>query len=88
VGRAFPDKVKRAQGAGVTTKSGQITRTLDKDYDLVWFLERCLSNALRLETYIQDAERESDQEVVDLFRKARPTARAPNWEEPAGSATK
>ncbi|MET9384755.1 hypothetical protein ABZY09_27730 [Streptomyces sp. NPDC002928] len=27
--------------------------------------------ALRLETYIQDAEREKDTEIVDLFREAQ-----------------
>jgi hypothetical protein len=52
-------------------EGGQITGTLDKDYDLVWFVERCLNNALRLATYIADAEREGDQEVVELFRKAQ-----------------
>jgi hypothetical protein len=54
-----------------TQEGGQVTGTLDKDYDLVWFVETCLSNALRLQTFIQDAEREGDQEVVELFRKAQ-----------------
>ena len=30
-----------------------------------------LSNALRLEVYIQDAERENDSELVEFFRKAQ-----------------
>jgi hypothetical protein len=36
------------------------TNADDKDYNIIWFTEACLSNALRLETYIQDAEREGD----------------------------
>jgi len=34
-----------------------------------------LSNALRLETYIQDATREDDSELADLFRKAQADSR-------------
>ncbi len=41
-----------------TTETGSVTGTKDKDYDLIWFTEACLQNALRLETYIKDAERE------------------------------
>lgn len=55
--------------------SGQITGTKDRDYNLIWFLEHCLNNALRLETYIGDAERERDEEVVELFRKAQSDSR-------------
>lgn len=57
------------------TESGHITGTSDKDYNLIWFTEQCLSNALRLETYIQDAERNGDKEVADLFRKAQSDSR-------------
>ena len=32
------------------TESGEVTGTKDKDYNLIWFTEACLSNALRLET--------------------------------------
>lgn len=53
------------------TETGNVTGTKDKDYNLVWFVESCLSNALRLETYMQDAERDGDQELVDLFTKAQ-----------------
>jgi hypothetical protein len=35
----------------------------------------CLSNAQRLETYIQDAERAGDAELVTLFRKAQAESR-------------
>jgi len=52
-------------------ETGDITGTMDKDYDVIWFTEACLSNALRLENYIQDAERAGDQEAAELFRKAQ-----------------
>ncbi|MFJ8086551.1 hypothetical protein RKD23_006977 [Streptomyces sp. SAI-170] len=57
------------------TETGQVTGTRDKDYNLIWYVEACLSNALRLETYIQDAERDKDSEVADLFRKAQADSR-------------
>jgi hypothetical protein len=57
------------------TETGQITGTKDKDYNVIWFTEACLSNALRLETYIQDAEREGDQELAAFFRKAQSESR-------------
>ncbi|MFI9284353.1 hypothetical protein [Streptomyces werraensis] len=57
------------------TETGDVTGTKDKDYNLVWYVEACLSNALRLENYIQDAERADDSEVADLFRKAQADSR-------------
>jgi hypothetical protein len=54
-----------------TSETGQVTGTKDRTYDLIWYIEKCLENALRLETYIADAEREGDNEVVELFRKAQ-----------------
>ena len=56
-------------------ETGHITGTKDKDYNLMWFTESCLSNALRLETYIQDARRENDSELVDLFQRAQADSR-------------
>ena len=56
-------------------ETGQVTGTKDKDYNLVWFTEQCLSNALRLETYIKDAERDGDDEIATLFRKAQAESR-------------
>jgi hypothetical protein len=53
------------------TETGDITGTKDKDYIIIWFTEACLSNALRLETHIQDAERAGDTELADFFRRAR-----------------
>jgi hypothetical protein len=57
------------------TESGQTTGTKDKDYNVIWFTEQCLSNALRLETYIQDAERDGDNELADFFRRAQGASR-------------
>jgi hypothetical protein len=58
-----------------TTETGQFTGTRDRDYDIIWFTEACLSNALRLETYIHDAEREGDRELADFFRRAQAESR-------------
>lgn len=58
-----------------TSETGDVTGTRDKDYNLIWYVEACLNNALRLEQYIQDAERDKDSEVVDLFRKAQADSR-------------
>ncbi|MDL4815037.1 hypothetical protein [Actinomadura opuntiae] len=56
-------------------ETGQVTGTKDKDYNIIWFAEACLSNALRLETYIADAERDGDQELADFFRRAQNESR-------------
>jgi hypothetical protein len=58
-----------------TAETGQVTGTKDKDYNLIWFTEACLDNALRMETYRQDAEREGDTELADLFRRAQAESR-------------
>jgi hypothetical protein len=57
------------------TETGDVTGTKDKDYNLIWYVDSCLSNALRLESYIQDAEREGDTELAELFRKAQADSR-------------
>jgi hypothetical protein len=56
-------------------EAGEITGTRDKDYDVIWFTEQCLSNVLRLETYVEDAEREGDSELAGFFRRAQETSR-------------
>jgi hypothetical protein len=56
-------------------ETGQITGTPDKEYNLIWFTETCLKNALRLETYIADADRSGDSELADLFRRAQAESR-------------
>ena len=52
-----------------------MTGTKDKDYNLIWFVEQCLSNVLRLETYIGDAKRDGDSDLADFFRRAQSTSR-------------
>lgn len=58
-----------------TAETGQVTGTADKDYNLIWFVEACLSNALRMETYMHDAERNGDAELAELFRRAQGESR-------------
>ena len=55
----------------VETEAGDITGTSDKDYNIIWFTEQCLSNTLRLDQYIQDAERAGDEELAEFFRRAQ-----------------
>ena len=57
------------------SKSGQVTGTADKDYNIIWFTEQSLSNALRLETYIADAEEGGDRDLADFFRRAQDASR-------------
>jgi hypothetical protein len=59
----------------MAAEGGEVTGTKDKDYNLIWFVEQCLSNALRLETYIQDADRDGDSELADFFRRAQGESR-------------
>jgi hypothetical protein len=61
-----------------TTSSGEtgsVTGTADKDYNIIWFTEQCLSNVLRLEEYIQDADRAGDTELAEFFRRAQGESR-------------
>jgi len=58
-----------------SSETGQITGTKDKDYNLIWFTEQCMSNALRMETYAQDADRDGDSELADFFRRAQGESR-------------
>jgi hypothetical protein len=59
----------------MTDESGQVTGTKDKDYNIIWFTEQSLSNALRLESYIQDAENDGDDELAEFFRRAQGASR-------------
>ena len=58
-----------------TEETGQATGTKDKDYNLIWFTEQSLSNALRLESYVEDAERDGDDELAEFFRRAQSASR-------------
>ena len=59
----------------MATEAGEVTGTKDKDYNLIWFVEQSLSNALRLQTYIEDAEREGDSDLAEFFRRAQGASR-------------
>ena len=56
-------------------ETGQTTGTKDKDYNIVWFVEQCLNNVLRMEEYAQDAERDGDNELAEFFRRAQGESR-------------
>lgn len=58
-----------------TGETGTVTGTKDKDYNILWFTQACLDNALRLETYVQDAERDGDTELAEFFRRAQGESR-------------
>ena len=57
------------------TETGHVTGTQDKDYNLIWYTEHCLNNTLRLEIFVQDAERSGDTELAQFFRKAQTDSR-------------
>lgn len=52
-----------------------VTGTEDKEYNVIWFTEACLSNAQRLQTYIVDAQRAGNAELEEFFRKAQAESR-------------
>ena len=54
-----------------TQETGQVTGTADKDYNIIWFTQACLDNALRLEQYCRDAEQAGDGELANFFRRAQ-----------------
>jgi hypothetical protein len=69
------DRYLKGEQMSTTTETGHITGTKDKDYNIIWFTEVCLQNVLRLETYIQDAERDGDTELAEFFRRAQGESR-------------
>ncbi|MGE4425265.1 MAG: hypothetical protein AB7G37_02295 [Solirubrobacteraceae bacterium] len=56
-------------------ETGEVTGTKDKDYNLIWFTEASLSNALRMDLYAEDAERDGDTELAEFFRRAQGESR-------------
>ncbi|MFY9807073.1 MAG: hypothetical protein WAK86_07365 [Pseudonocardiaceae bacterium] len=58
-----------------SSETGQVTGTSDKDYNIIWFTEKCLKNVLRLQTYIEDADRAGDSELAEFFRRAQGESR-------------
>jgi hypothetical protein len=71
--QSVPERLEASTVA--TAETGQVTGTKDKTYNILWFTEACLDNVLRLEQYIQDAERDNDSELADFFRKAQAESR-------------
>jgi len=59
----------------MANETGEVTGTKDKDYNIIWFTEQCLSNVLRLEQYAEDADRAGDTDLADFFRRAQETSR-------------
>jgi hypothetical protein len=59
----------------MSSPTESMTGTRDKSYDIIWFTEACLSNVVRLETYIHDAEQDGDTELADFFRRAQADSR-------------
>jgi hypothetical protein len=58
-----------------SSETGQVTGTQDKDYNVIWFTETCLSNVLRLEQYVADAQRDGDTELAEFFQRAQAESR-------------
>jgi hypothetical protein len=56
-------------------EAGEVTGTKDKDYNVIWFTEQCLSNVLRLEQYAEDAESDGDSDLAEFFRRAQDASR-------------
>jgi hypothetical protein len=59
----------------MASETGDVTGTKDKDYNLIWFVEQSLSNALRLQNYIEDAQRDGDTELAEFFQRAQGASR-------------
>jgi hypothetical protein len=73
--RALVEQKSTHGGAMSSQETGQTTGTKDKDYNIIWFVEQCLSNTLRMEEYAQDAERDGDNELAEFFRRAQGESR-------------
>jgi hypothetical protein len=58
-----------------SSEAGHVTGTEDKDYNIIWFTEQCLANVLRLDQYVEDADRAGDSELADFFRRAQTESR-------------
>lgn len=54
-----------------TPATGDIKVTQDTSHDIIWFVEKCLSNVLHMDTFIADAEHNGDAELAEFFRRAQ-----------------
>jgi hypothetical protein len=52
------------------TKLQGVDRHEETNPGLIWFTEECMSNGVRLESYVEHAERLGDQELATFFRRA------------------
>jgi hypothetical protein len=57
-------------------EAGHVTGTEDKDHNLIGYTGHCLNNTLRLETFVQDAERSGGIELAEFFRNAQRNVQA------------
>jgi len=52
-----------------TQESGQVTGTKDKDYNVIWFVEQCLSNVLAdFFRRAQETSRKGAEQGKDMLR--------------------
>lgn len=51
--------------------AGQSGQAYDKNYNLVTVLQQALQNVWQLSSYIDDAQRENDDELVSFFEQVR-----------------
>ena len=66
---------------------GNVTGTKDKDYDIIWFTETCLSNVLRLEpTSRTPLLPETTNSLISSVRRNTRAAKAPRRKEATGQA--
>jgi rubrerythrin len=56
---------------GQMTNAEQVTGVRDEHYDVVSILYHALQGAETYQTYITDAERAGDQELVQFFREVQ-----------------
>jgi hypothetical protein len=75
MGRCCPGNTIYEERGMADQETGRVSGTKDKHYDIIWFVEQCLSNVLRMETYAADAERDGDTELAEFFRRAQGESR-------------
>ena len=58
-----------------TSETTATSESADQDYNIIWFTEACLKNAKRLETFIDEARKAGNAELVEFFTKAQAESR-------------
>ena len=59
----------------MSNDQGSVTGTKDPDYNVIWFTEQSLSNALKMQQFLADAESDGDSELADFCRTAQEASR-------------